>query len=357
MRKGCFLLLATVFLIYGYQGYKIMEEYSNDAIKIKKSAKLSDIAGQVTAVPLKTSDSGAVRNVRLVRKDGDNLFLLSENRLLRFDVRGNFINPVACDIEDENDAFIVGYTLISNTNRILVIDSRRNISKYDYDGNFISKAGIGHAWHKLTAFAFHEGCLWATAETLVKDGGQPDAYLIRHDLYRLDADMNEISSMTLRIANTGRDKLFSRSCVSALFADEEGIYAYSPSYEPEHLLEDTLHIIRQKQFPLMYSGADYGTACIYPVRKGKRYFTSTCHSPGNSHLTFCYDRATHTAYLLSKGFEDDFFGTGYVADFQPVDIYNHSCCFIKSGKDLSAKFPERSADDDSPVLFVVNLNT
>jgi hypothetical protein len=357
MRKGCFLLLTIVFLIYGYQGYKVIETYSTDDIKIKQSAKLSDIAGHVMPVPLETPDSGSMRNIKHVRKDGDNLFLLSENRLLRFDTGGNFINRIASDIKDENNVFIVGYALHTNMRRILVIDSQRNISKYDYNGNLISKTEIKHSWHKLTAITFHNGYLWTTVETLVKENKQPASYLIMHDLYQLDADMNELSKTTLNFAIAGRNKIFDRPCVSALFADEDGIYAYSQPYETEHLLEDTLHIIQQKQFPLLYSGANYGMARIYPIRKGKRYFMSTCNSPDNNHLTFCYDNANYTAYLLPKGFKDDFFETGYIADFQPLDIYNNSYYFIKSGNDLSGKFPGRSANEDNPVLFVVTLNT
>jgi hypothetical protein len=191
MKKGGLLLLAVIFLTYGYQGYKAIDAHVNDRVTIKTSGKLSDIAGRVTPVPLKMPGNGTLRDIRQVRKDRDDLFLLSENRLLHFDVRGKFVNRIAG---------------------------------------------------------------------------------------------------------------------------------------------------------------------IYPVRKGKRHIIATGRSLDGNRFVFCYDSARYTAHILTKGFKDDFFGTGYIADFLPVDIYGNSYCFVKSGEDLSAKFPERAATGDLPVLFIVNLN-
>lgn len=353
MKKGCFLLLILLFLTYTYQGYKVVDTYTNDKIKIKVSGKLSDITGSVLSVLLETPGTGAVRQIRRVQRDGNHLFMLGDDRLLHFDIDGRFINQ----INDGNDACIAEYVLNTDANRIIVIDSRRNISHYDYGGNRISKKQIEHPWQKLTAFAFHNGYLWASAETYVTDPGQPDTIQIRHDLYQLDADMNELSRQTLRIAVTGRERLFAAPFVSELLADEEGIYAYAPPSDMKHLLGDTLYMAERKKIPLLYPEEDTGMACIYPVRKGRRHTVSTCNSPSGEHFTFCYDHEGLTAYILPNGFKDDFFGTGYITDFQPMDMYNRSYCFLKSGKELSKKYPGRAADEDQPVLFIVNLNT
>jgi hypothetical protein len=354
MKKGCFLLLILLFLTYTYQGYKAADTYANDKIKIKVSGKLSDITGNVLPVPLETPDTGAARHIRRVQRDGNHLFMLSDNRLLHFDMHGKFISQIAGEINGENGACIAEYVLNTDLNRVTVIDSRRNISNYDYGGNRISRKQIGHPWQTLTAFAFHNGYLWASAETHVKDHG---TVRIRHDLYQLDADMNELSRQTLRIAATGRERLFAAPYVSELLADEEGVYAYAPPPDMKHLLKDTLYMAERKKIPLLYPGENTGTARIYPVRKGRRHTVSTCNNPAGQHFTFCYDHENLTAYILPDGFKDDFFETGYITDFQPMDMYNQSYCFIKSGKDISKKYPERAAGEDRPVLFIVNLNT
>ncbi|MDR1524960.1 MAG: hypothetical protein LBS79_06875 [Tannerella sp.] len=349
MKKGCFLLLAIIFLTYGYQGYKIASVHIKEGITIKETGKLSDIAENAFAVPLEMPDSGAMRNIKRVRRDGDDLFMISENKLLHFDMHGNFINRIACDI--------VEYALNPKMNQVLVIDSQCSISKYGYDGALISRACIGHFRYKLTAFTFHDGYSWLTAETLVKNDDHPDSFLIVHNLYQLDDNMNEISSRTLRIAHAGQGKFFSNTCISELLVSENEVYAYTPPFENSDLLEDTLYIVEQEKLPLLNKNVHDGATCIYPVRKGKRYLFSTCSSPAGNNFTFCYDKTGFTAYLLPEGFKDDIFKTGHISGFQPVDIYNNSYCFIKSGKDLSGTFPERSVDNDSPVLFIVNLNT
>jgi hypothetical protein len=357
MKKSCFLLLTLIALTYVRQGYKVADEYFRDEIKIKTSGKLSDIAARVQPVPLEKPDSGAVRQVRQVRRDDDHLFLLSDNRLLHFDMHGRFIRRIA---DGSNDAHITGYALNTQTKRIIAIDSRHHITQYDYDGNRIAGKQTEYPWQKPTALAFHDGYLWVTAETLAEEPDQPHAICrrIRHDLYQLDADLNEISRQSLRIADTGRERIFTGSCVTELLTDEDGVYAYAPPFDAERLLSDTLYITEQKKFPLLYPEGNTGKAtCIYPVRKGMRYLTASCRHSAGSHVTFCYDLLKFTAWLLPKGFRDDFYETGHVTDFQPVDLYGQSYCFIKSGRDLSRKYPARAFNEDLPVLFIVNLNT
>ena len=359
MKKVGFLLIAIILLTYGYQGYKVIELYANDVVKIKSSAKLSDITEKVLSVPLDTPDTGVVRHVKRVRKDGDNLFILSDNRLLHFDMQGKFINRITGESNQENDIRIIDYVLNTDNHQALVIDSECNISTFDYNGRLISNVRIDKPWHRITAFAFHDGCLWVTAESLTVNYDNPESYRIEHKLYQLDLNMNEIYSIALRTSGIKKNTIFNSLWVDELLADEQGVYAYATVADSKYLLEDTLHIAQQKKIPLLYKEAQYGMACIYPVRKGKRYYLSTKDSRlvGDGGLTFCYDDKTLTAYMLSDGFKDDFYHTGKVSDLQPMDMYNDFYCFLKSGKDIARKFPERAKSDDAPVLFIFELST
>ena len=357
MKKGFLLLLTIILLTYGYQAYQVVDSYRNDVLSIKTSGKLSDITEKVLPVPLDVPDSGVVRNVKHVRKDGNDLFMLSDNRLLHFNMRGQFINQLANEISEDNDKSIVEYVLDTNNHLALVVDSDRIISAFDYHGNMISSIRIDKPWHKITALAFHDGYLWATAETLTKADLDPSSFQIEQKLYQLDMNLNEIYSQTLRTANFGRNNFFHRLWVDELLVDEQGVYAYSSGTDAAVLLEDTIRIAQQKKIPLLYKDARYGMACIYPVRKGKRHYLSTYHNDlADNSFTFCFDDLKQTAYMLSDGFKDDFFKTGHVLDLQPMDIYNESYCFIKSGKDIAKKFPKRAKDSDSPVLFIFKLN-
>ena len=368
MKKGGLFLLAILFLTYGYQGYKTVRTYMNDEVTVKTSGRLSDIANNVIPVPLETPDSGVLRQVKRVQRDGNDIFLLSDRRLLHFDISGKFISQPAIEISDNEDVFIAEYTLDTDHNLIIVIDSQRNISKYDYSGNLISKSKINQPWRRITALAYHNGHLWVTAETTEK--AADDFYQTIHRLYRLDSDMNEISNQRLYSADVGRDIKFNSLCIDELLVDEDGLYAYSSPSDMKHLLSDTLHILQCKNIPLTaYKNAHNVETGVYPVRKSKRYIMSTNNNSIDNPYTFCYDKTNNDAYMLSEGFKDDFYNTGYVANLQPMDIYNTSYCYIKTESDFSektyGKIPgnisekknEKDGFKDNPILFIVSLKS
>ena len=342
MKKGGLILLTTILLTYGYQGYKAIYNYINDEVKIKTSAVLSDITDSVISVPLEAPNGRAIQQIRRVQRDENNIFLLAEHRLLHFDISGKFINQPASDISDRDDVFIADYTIDADRQQIIVIDSLRYMSKYDYSGNLISRVKITQPWHKITAFAYHSGYIWATTETLIKNTDN-DSYNISHDLCQLDMEMNGISNQRLHYADVGRN-IFKSFCINELLVDENSVYAYSSPIDMDNLLNDTLFILQSHNVSMMNRNRYYGQACVYPVRKSKRYMMSTHHYSADDCHTFCYDNSNNTAYMLSEGFEDDFYNTGNITDLQPMDIYHTSYCFVKQ-------------ESDAPVLFIATLKS
>lgn len=356
MKRAGIFLLTILILTYGYQGYKVYKAYIEGDVTIRTSGRLSDICSEVRSVPLETPASGGIRQVRRVQKDGNHLFLISGQRLLLFDISGQFIRQIADDLTEQNDAVIADYTLDTHSHRVIVVDSQRYLRTYHYDGQLIAKTKIRQPWHKLTAIAWHKGSLWATAERLVKNHDEAvERYQIVHKLYQLDDRMNVIAEHPLRMADTGRDVSFRSSHVDELLADEYGVYAYTTPADMHDLLSDTLHILQCHQLPAIHTSDRFGQACIYPVRKGKRYFMSTSYLAHDNGYTYCYDYSNHTAYMLPEGFRDDVYRTGQVTSLQPMDMYNQAYCFLKSGDELAKKFPERAADMEQSVLFIVTL--
>ena len=299
-------------------------------------------------------DSGVVRQVRRVQIDGNHLFLIGDQRLLQFDMSGKFVRQLTSSAGDD-EVFITDYALDADHHQVIAIDSQRNICKFDYSGNLLSKTGLEQPWRRLTAFAYHRGYFWLSAEHLVPKEDMPDSYQIVHSLYQFDANMNEIASQRLHIADVGRYRMFDSYLVDELLADEYGVYAYTSPENMNDLLIDTLHIMYREELPSMHKNGYFGAACIYPVRKGKRFQIATNYLSIDNNYTFCYDRIAHTAYVLPRGFKDDLQKTGYVVDLQPVDVCNNSYCYIKSGDSLSKKFSDKAKNNDSPVLFIVTL--
>ena len=353
MRRNSIIFLAIIFLTYSYQGYKVYHKYIHDEVKIKISGLLSDITDNVISIPLETPDSVAIQRIKRVQRDGNDIFLLGDRRLLHFNASGKFINEPAADISNMEGAFIADYAIDTDRHQITVIDSLRNYSKYDYSGNLISRAKITQPWNKLTAFTYHNGSLWAAAELLLKNTDD-DSYTITHNLYQLDMNMNEISCMNLRHADVGHEKIFTNIHPDEILVDEEGVYAYSTPIDMENLLNDTLYILQNRIIPTTNRNVYNSSAYIYPVRKSKRYMISTYYSTDGDCHTFCFDNSDYTAYILQEGFKDDIFNTGNIADLQPLDNYNKSYCYTNTKADISAGSTE---NETVTVLYIATLKS
>ena len=325
MKRAVYILVAVIALTYGYQAYEAIYEHFNDYLKVRTKGFLSDITNDVEVILPETPDSGAVTNVKHVRKDGNHLFLISNNRLLHYDISGKFINPIAQEIA-ENNEYIRNYTLNVEQQQVTVIDSQRNIWTYSYQGELISQTQIPYLWHRISALEFYNGYFWATAESYVKQSESDDVYIVQNALYQMDKQMNIVSESMLKTVDVGRKEFPNSGSVTELLANKEGVYAYSSPYSPDNLLKDTLYILEQHKIPALHPDETYGNGCLYPIRRGERFFLA------NNGFMFCYDDKNHTAYNLNDGFQDDFFGTGYVSDLQPVDIYGNTYCYVKDAQ-------------------------
>ncbi|MCD8264923.1 MAG: hypothetical protein LUD02_12855 [Tannerellaceae bacterium] len=95
---------------------------------------------------------------------------------------------------------------------------------------------------------------------------------------------------------------------------------------------------------------------ILPLRINDRYLLSSFYSEGKEKLTytFCYDRKKKEYIHMPGGLNDNFYHTGAVAGLQPLDLYNHSFCYLKTGDAVRNSFSGRK-ENDNPVLFIVKL--
>ena len=98
-------------------------------IKTLGATNLSDLVSDFKIVPLETSDSIIIGRISSIKKRGDALFLVSDNRLLKFSLSGNFVGELihkgpgpdeVMDIADYeargNDAYILapGKLIVKN---------------------------------------------------------------------------------------------------------------------------------------------------------------------------------------------------------------------------------------------------
>ena len=83
MKKTCLLLLLLVGIIYINEGYKIISE--DMPVKSTTKGSLSDIAEEVIAIPLETTSDCRLKHATQIKRDRNELFLVSNGQLFHFD--------------------------------------------------------------------------------------------------------------------------------------------------------------------------------------------------------------------------------------------------------------------------------
>lgn len=314
------------------------------------SERLSDISKEIIAIPLETTSECKISNIRQIECDNDDIFILNNNEIYRFNRSGRFLNKISL----ENDSLIHNYTVNSGSKQLIILDSLQQLHYYSYSGNQLAQKDIHNPslWRTLYKIVYHQQSLWAIAEKLTIDNH------LEKWLYKFDPDFNIQQAVKLNNANLGRFYL-EGNFTPDLSVINNTIYIYSPSSYKETILQDTLYLIAND--PLKYSLTiesfnNQQPVYTIPVRMNQRFvissYQSNCFEAEN--YLFCYDRQENKAY--HHGFIDNFYKTGLVKDLQALNVHNNQFYFYKSGLEVAELFPERN-EKDNPVLFFVTLKS
>ena len=129
MKKGFLILLFFVLAISGWHGYERWQKEQQTAEHLTGS--LSDIAEEVVAIPLQQPAGAApITTARDIRKDGNDLFLISRNTLYHFDRQGKFISQVT----RPEDIQVAGYVIDALRRQLIVLGNENDIHYYTYEG-------------------------------------------------------------------------------------------------------------------------------------------------------------------------------------------------------------------------------
>lgn len=346
MKKTCLLLLLLVGIIYINEGYKIISE--DMPVKSTTKGFLSNIAEEVIAIPLETTADCRLKHATQIKRDRNELFLVSNGQLFHFDCSGKFLSRVT-----NNQHFLVANYVIDPVERQLIImDDKENVYYYDYDGTLLERkslAGI-NPLNTPIRLMYHNRHIWITAQSLSPSANEPNKQCVNQWLYKFDTTLNLQDARKLTAADLGR--FYLGACFPAELSVADGnVYAYSPSTQPDELLADTLYLINRNKLNIH---EDYSS--ILPLCISGRYLVSIYSNATDEKLnyTFCYDRRENYAYNVTGGFEDNFYHTGKVPDLKSLDAYNNSFCYCRSGEEVKNAFPDR-AEEDNPVLFIVRM--
>jgi hypothetical protein len=349
--KRTFLLLVLAFaVLYGRLAYDL---YTDDApLASEPEGVLSDIADDVTAIPLQATGDDRVDNPRSIRREGNNLFLVSHNVLYRFDVSGRFLGRIT-----QPGLEVAEYVVDPLRRQLIVLGGADEAAYYTFDGQLLERKTLDNRAlrRRMQAAVMHRDCIWTAEERLGYDPLTNEP-CVEKRLVKYDASFCEIESHRLTAAGLpGKGAVpFFGSLDIGVVEDSGLVYACSPPILPEHLLRDSLELKYGQTAPGMLAGS--GAPAVFPLRFGRRFWLASSSDPGDesANYTFCFDRDTERSWQVKGGFADDFYHTGPIARWQAMDVYSRAYCFCKGAEEVKHLFPQTAASGN-PVVFIVKL--
>lgn len=349
MRKSFSLLFITLIVLYGWVGYQVIR--NTGLPPCQPEGSLSDVAEEVIAIPLETNGHCLLKKIKMVKRDRDDIFLVSNRQLYHFNSSGQFLGQITAHRPEAGKPFeVADYAVDPVHDRLIVIGTGHEVCHYDYDGRLLARSVLPQdaSWRTFGRMAYYDNHLWATIDLVNSENRQ--APTIEQWLYQFDLGLNEVGKRKLNVADLGRMDINHKAGPEIAIKDGH-VYVQAPSLQPAHILNDTLFLISSNQLVIT---EDY--AKILPLQIGTRFLVSTNYNPAQPKhsYTFCYDQREAKAYNVQGGLEDNFYKTGKIPELQSIDLLGNTYCYCKSGKELAHSFPDR-ANEGNPVLFIVKM--
>ncbi|MDR2118547.1 MAG: 6-bladed beta-propeller [Tannerellaceae bacterium] len=348
MKRSFLLLLIALAALYAKVGYDLRT--ADASLVSAPRGVLSDIAEKVTAIPLQSADGYPVEKPKSIRRDGNNLFLISGNILYRYDISGRFI----CRVTHPALIRVAEYVIDPLRKQLIVLGNTDDIHYYTFEGRLTAKrkpeTSLPH--RRMQAVVMYRDCIWTAEERLRFDSLTQEWYVEQH-LVKYDTSFHEIEANRFVAADLpGKPVIPFSGNMDIAVAEYSGlVYACAPSLQPDDLLRDSFWLKSGHIFPGRFPGD--GRPYVYPLRFGPRFWLASYSHPADAsqRYTFCFDSTTHRSWQLNDGFEDDFHHTGFIPEWQAMDIYSRTYCFSRLGKEVnSTSFPGVQA-----VVFIVEL--
>ena len=133
MKQITYIILAAMLLLCGGFGYeRLMADRDTD---MNRKGELSDIAESVTAIPLKPINGKSLTDAHDIQKDGNDLFLICQGILYRFNRQGELV----CQITQPEEIKVAGYLVHSLKKQLIVLGNVDDIYYYTFDGELLFK--------------------------------------------------------------------------------------------------------------------------------------------------------------------------------------------------------------------------
>ena len=349
MRKSFSLLFITLIALYGWVGYRMIR--NKYLPQCQPEGSLSDVAEEVIAIPLETNEFCSLKKIKMIKRDREDIFLVSNRQLYHFNSSGKYLGQItACRPKTGQPVELADYAVDPVHDRLIVIGTGHEVYYYDYDGQLLFQSILPQdaSWKTFGHMAYYDNHLWATIDLINSENKQ--APTLEQWLYKFDLGFKEVGKRKLDVADLGRMDINHKTDPEIAVKDGH-VYVQAPSLQPAHILNDTLYLISCNQLAIT---EDY--AKILPLQIGARFLVSTHYDPTlpERSYTFCYDRQKTKAYNVQGGLDDNFYKTGKVPELQSIDLQSNTYCYYKSGEELANSFPDQT-NKGNPVLFIVKM--
>ncbi|MDD4514087.1 6-bladed beta-propeller [Massilibacteroides sp.] len=345
MKKTFVFLFLFLVVLYGKQGYEFFT--SNVVNACLLSGNLSDIAEEVIAIPLQKSKEYNIRNAKHIRQEGDNLFLVCNETIYRFNRKGEFMNAIT----NPEEIKVGGYIIDKRKQELIAFGNDNDIHYYTFSGELVETKKLKNnlSGDRVYSMTMRGEQIW-TAEESVTYNSDTNQIKMEVSAVKYDTSFTELERKRIVSADMGREKSIT-TCQNAelcINKDTGDIYLYNPPLSPEYLLSDTLYLRHH------YALKNPDCITMYPMRMGSRFWLAmTEHNPEPlQNYLFCYDTYTNKVWQLTDGFDDNYYGTGTIKHLYAMDNYNQHYYYCKSGAEVSKSFPE---EKDDLIVFIVKL--
>lgn len=325
MKSGFNLLIILFVIITSY--LYILRSITGDATRCVEG-KLSDVAEEVSCIPLAFPAGFNPGRIHSVQKDGDHLFVLCDYVLFHFNKSGKFLGKISIHKAGTETISVTHFTLNTGNKELVAVGNNQIAYIYDYNGVLIQAKDLkqNDLQIKLLNLSYYNNQFWATTEQVVTDQTETK---IEKKLCGFTQHLQPLGEKTLCQADLGR--FYMAGDFDPQVAVSGGdMYVHSPSLCTDSLVQDTLYLIGSNQLePDRFQTEQ--TATILPLRLSGRFLISSyCNtSDADTSYTYCFDRKKNIAYFSEGGLIDDYYQTGHIAELRPLDIQCNNYYFCR----------------------------
>ena len=341
MKKKSVIIVLLFVTVCIWHGVERLALQSRD--QLWRDGQLSEIAQEVVAIPLRAAGM-QLTEVRNLSREGNDLFLISREQLYRFDMQGRMV----CPITQPGQIRVAHYMIDAAHRQLIVLGNADEVHYYDFDGNLLMATRLDdrREGYQVLAALLHRDRIYLIEKTSEATDGE-SRRSVKCQVTTYDTLFNALETRELaQEPLTQPHYTFPLYNLHLNILPDGEIYGYSHPSEPEYLLGDTLALAHKEKETAQ------GNVPLYPLQIGERYWLAYNRRLESQAYLYCWDSCRNRGWQLQKGFEDDFYHTGYVTELLPMDAGGDSYYYCKAGNETGGDFPEAK---DSTVVFIVNL--